>query len=266
MAHTSALLSVMIKAARLAAKSLRRDYFESDALTISRKGASDFVSQADLRAEEIIREALATARPKYGMLLEEGGEIEGSDKSNRWIVDPLDGTTNFLHGIPVFAISIGLERDRAPYAGVIYNPITDEMFYAEKGQGAYLNEKRIRVSRRDDMNEALLATGLPYQGRGSDGDRELALAETGRVLAASAGVRRFGSAAIDLAMVAQGRIDGFWERGLSPWDVTAGCVLVREAGGMVSEIAELGRPHLANSILASNGELHEQARKLILGK
>ena len=270
MAHTSAILTVMIKAARAAAKSLRRDYYEADALTVSRKGASDFVSQADLKAEEIIREILQTARPKFGLLLEEAGEIEGVDKSNRWIVDPLDGTTNFLHGIPHFAISIGLERDRQPYAGVVYNPITDEMFYAEHGQGAFKNEKRIRVSGRADTDSALVATGLPFQGRSSDEDRDRALAETGRILAKTAGIRRFGSAALDLATIAQGRFDAYWERGLSPWDVTAGCVLVLEAGGQVSEIepparSDADRPHLNGSILASNTQLHEDIRKLVIG-
>ena len=264
MAHLSALLTVMVTAARAGAKSLRRDYFEVDALQVSRKGAADFVSAADTRAEEIIVESLQKSRPKFGFLLEEGGEIEGSDNSNRWIVDPLDGTTNFLHGLSNFAISIGLERDREPFAGVIYAPITDELYYAEKGQGAYLNDKRLRVSSRKDLTECLFAHGLPYKGKAG---ADLALRETRNVLEETAGMRRFGAASLDLAMVASGKIDAYWERLLSPWDITAGAVLVREAGGIVSEIdRDSGRPHLKGEILATNGQIHEEARALLLRK
>ncbi len=263
MPHTSPLLTVMINAARDAAKVLRRDFFEVEALQVRRKGAADFVSQADMKAEEAIYQSLSKARPKYSFIMEERGEIEGSDNSNRFIIDPLDGTTNFLHGIPQFCISIGLERDREPYAGVIFAPMTDELFIAEKGSGAYCNDRRLRVSGRTDLSEALVGCGLPFKGRAG---RELALAETDRVLGATAGIRRFGSAAYDLCMTAQGRLDAYWERGLNAWDVTAGVVIVREAGGQVSTIEPgTDRPHLTPSILASNHALHEDVRKLVLG-
>ncbi len=262
MAHYSALVSVMIEAARKAARGLARDFGETQALQVTRKGIADFVSRADLRAEETIFEALSRARPKFGFVLEERGEIEGADNSNRWIVDPLDGTTNFLHGLGHFAISIGLERDRQPHAGVIYNPISDELFWAEKGEGAWLNDRRIRVSGRRDLNECLFATGLPFAGREG---REEALEETKRVLEVTAGIRRFGSAALDLAYVAAGRYDAYWERDLNAWDVAAGAVLVREAGGFVTEI-EGGKNFLtARSILAANAEVYDAAKALIEG-
>ncbi|NNE39689.1 MAG: inositol monophosphatase [Marinicaulis sp.] len=263
MPQASALMNVMITAARKAARQLNRDFGEAQALQVTRKGIADFVSKADLRAEEIIHETLSAGRSKYGFVMEERGEIEGADNSNRWIVDPLDGTTNFLHGIPHFAISIALERDRQAYAGVIYNPITEELFRAEKGEGAFLNDRRIRVSGRNELSETVFACGLPFAGMEG---RELALEETKRVLEKTAGVRRFGSAALDLAFVAAGRYDAFWERGLNIWDVAAGAAIVREAGGIVSEI-EGGNKHLsAGSIIAANGEIYDSARKLILDK
>ena len=232
MPHASALMTVMINAARKAARGLIRDFGESQALQVSRKGAADFVSRADHKAEQDIFEELSRARPKYGFIMEERGEIEGTDNSNRWIVDPLDGTTNFLHGLPHFAISIALERDRQPYAGVVFNPATDEIFWAEKGEGAYLNDRRLRVSGRDDLTACLFASGLPFAGKPG---RKEALAEAERVLEKTAGVRRFGAAALDLAFVAAGRYDAFWERDLNSWDVAAGAILVREAGGIVTD-------------------------------
>ncbi len=250
----------MIDAARKAARGLARDFGEAQALQVTRKGVADFVSKADLQAEQTIYEALAKARPKFGFVMEERGEIDGADNSNRWIVDPLDGTTNFLHGLGHFAISIALERDRQPFAGVIYNPVTDELFWAEKGQGAWLNDRRIRVSGRRDLSECLFATGLPFAGM--DG-REQALEETKRVLEVTAGIRRFGSAALDLAYVAAGRYDAYWERGLNPWDVAAGACLVREAGGLISEIEGGSNFLTAGSILATNGEVYDAAQKLV---
>lgn len=253
-------MTVMINAARKAARGLIRDFGESQALQVSRKGAADFVSRADTKAEDTLFEELSHARPKYGFVMEERGEVEGSDNSNRWIIDPLDGTTNFLHGVPQFAISIALERDRLPYAGVVFNPITDEIFWAEKGEGAYLNDRRLRVSGRDDLSACLFACGLPFAGRPG---RKRALDEAKRVLKETAGVRRFGAASLDLAYVAAGRFDAFWERDLNIWDVAAGAALVREAGGMISEI-DGGKNFLTGgSILAANPEVYEKAMALL---
>jgi len=262
MPHASALMNVMIDAARKTARGLRRDFGEAEALQVSRKGAADFVSSADLKAEQTIFEALSASRPKYGFVMEERGEIEGVDNSNRWIVDPLDGTTNFLHGLPQFAISIALERDRLPHAGVIYNPATDELFWAEKGAGAHLNDRRIRVSGRADLSQALFACGLPFKDRPG---RDEALKETEQVLKETAGVRRYGSAALDLAYVAAGRFDAFWERHLNIWDIAAGAVIVREAGGIVSEIDGGNRFLTSGSILAANSDIYDQAKQLLAG-
>jgi myo-inositol-1(or 4)-monophosphatase len=233
MPQTSPTLNVMIAAARKAARALARDFGEVENLQVSRKGPSDFVTSADLKAEKTLFEELSKGRPGYSFLMEERGAVEGSDKTHRWIVDPLDGTTNFLHGIPHFAISIGLEREGVLVAGVIYNVVRDELFWAEKGAGAYLNDKRLRVAARSDLRDALIGTGAPFHGRPG---QEQFLAEAGRVIAASAGIRRMGSASLDLAYVAAGRYDGFWERNLAPWDIAAGAVLVREAGGFATEI------------------------------
>lgn len=262
MPHASALVTVMIAAARKAGRGLARDFGEVDGLQSSKKGAADFVSAADIRSEQILFEELNKGRPKYGFLMEERGEIEGADNSNRWVVDPLDGTTNFLHGLPQFAISICLERDRQPYAGVIYNPAANELYWAEKGEGAWLNDRRLRVSGRGALDECLFATGLPFKGKPG---RAQSLKEADRVLAETAGVRRFGSAALDLAFVAAGRFDAYWERGLNCWDVGAGIVLVREAGGMVSEIEGGDKPMHAGSIIAANAEIFAAAKSLVAG-
>ncbi len=252
MAFQSALINVMEKAARKAARGLRRDFGEVENLQVSKKGPADFVSAADLRAEQILRDELTKARPGYGFLLEEEGEIAGSDRTHRWLIDPLDGTTNFLHGLPHFAISIGLEREGQLVAGLIYDPIKDELFWGEKGKGAYLNGRRLRVAARTSLDSALLATGIPFQGRPGHErlTRELA-AVTHRV----AGIRRFGSAALDLAYVAAGRYDGFWEHGLKPWDIAAGIVLVREAGGRVGTVEGAAWTPAAASILAANEDV-----------
>ena len=232
MPQASALLNVMIAAARKTARALQRDFGEVENLQISRKGPSDFVSSADLKAEKTLFEELSKARPGYGFVMEERGVVEGTDKTNRWLVDPLDGTTNFLHGIPHFAISIGLERDGVLVAGVVYNPVRDELFWAEKGAGSYLNDRRLRVAARNDMRDALIATGTPFFGKPG---HEKALKEIERVIAKTAGIRRWGAASLDLAYVAAGRFDGYWERGLNTWDIAAGAVIVREAGGVVTE-------------------------------
>src|SRR5437899_8132206 len=227
----SALINVMVKAARRAGRSLKRDLGEIEHLQVSMKGPANFVSLADKRAEEMLYQDLAKARPGYGFIGEEGGQREGSDKSHTWIVDPLDGTTNFLHGIPQFAISIGLRREDTIIAGVIYNPANDELYVAERGKGAFLNDQRLRVAGRRKLNECMIACGLPHIGRG---DLALSRAELTEIQARVAGLRRFGAASLDMAFVASGRLDGYWERDLQPWDMAAGQIIVREAGGTVS--------------------------------
>ena len=260
MAQRSALLNVMAAAATKAARGLVRDFGEIENLQVSKKGTADFVSNADRKAEKVIVRELLKARPRYGFLLEEGGEIEGTDTSNRWIVDPLDGTTNMLHGIPHFSISIALERDGEPVAGVIHEPVYDQMFWAEKGQGAYLNGRRLRVSARRSLEESLFATGIPFAGRKDHGRF---LKQLGAVMAVSAGVRRFGSAALDLAYVAAGRYEGFWEIGLHPWDLAAGIVLVREAGGFTSDFDGGNAMMASGEIIAANDRLHEKFLKIL---
>jgi len=228
----SPLMNVMVGAARKAARSLKRDFGEVENLQVSVKGPGNFVTAADRRAEETLRAELAKARPGYSFLGEESGRTEGSDKTHTWIVDPLDGTSNFLHGLPHFAISIGLEREGTIVAGLVYNPITDELFTAERGKGAFVNDKRLRVAGRKRLAEAVVACGLPHYGRG---DIELSRRELAAVQEKVAGLRRFGSAALDLAFIAAGRFDIYWERNLSPWDIAAGVILVREAGGFVTD-------------------------------
>jgi myo-inositol-1(or 4)-monophosphatase len=229
----SALLNVMIAAARKAARSLKRDFGEVEHLQVSLKGPANFVTAADQRAEEILRAELAKARPGYGFLGEEGGRQEGADKTHCWIVDPLDGTTNFLHGIPQFAISIALEREGTIVAGLVYNPANEELFMAERGKGAFLNDQRLRVAARRKLAEAVIGCGLPHLGRG---DLAQFRKEFAAVQEKVAGLRRFGAAALDLAWVAAGRLDAFWERNLSPWDMAAGLIIVREAGGFVTDL------------------------------
>jgi myo-inositol-1(or 4)-monophosphatase len=260
MAVQSALLNVMIKAARRAARALKRDFGEVENLQVSMKGPANFVTAADRRAEQILLEDLSKARPGYGFLGEEGGRREGADKTHTWIVDPLDGTTNFLHGIPHFAISIALEREDTIVAGLIYNPANDDMFTAERGKGAFFNDKRIRVAGRARLSDAVIACGLPHLGRG---DLDLSLKELGAIQPRVAGLRRFGAAALDLAFVAAGRFDGYWERDLSPWDMAAGVLLVREAGGFVTDL-DGGDSMLAKGhIVAGNETIHRDLLKLV---
>jgi myo-inositol-1(or 4)-monophosphatase len=259
-ARTSPVINVMANAARKAARGLNRDFGEVEQLQVSVKGPSDFVSTADLRAERTLKAELMRARPGYGLLMEESGTTEGNDPHHRWIVDPLDGTTNFLHGIPHFSISIGLERDGEVIAGIIYEPTRDEMFWAEKGIGAYLNDRRLRVSARRQLGEALIGTGFPFRGRPKHPGYTQTLV---RVMEATAGVRRLGSAALDLAYVAAGRYDGFWEFDLSPWDIAAGLLLVREAGGFVSDLAGGQTMMTGGDVLAANVHLHLPLAALI---
>ncbi len=261
MATRSATINVMIKAADKAARRLKRDFGEVENLQVSRKGPADFVSAADLRAEKILREELGRARPGYGFLMEESGRREATDPSGRcWVADPLDGTTNFLHGLPHFAVSIALQEGSEILAGVVYDPIKEDLFYAEKGGGAFLNDRRIRVSSRRALDSALIATGLPFKGRDQDSGLS---AELEAVMSETAGVRRWGAAALDLAYVAAGRYDGFWERGLAPWDTAAGLLLVREAGGFVTAIDGASFAFEGAGILASNDGLHQPLVRLL---
>jgi myo-inositol-1(or 4)-monophosphatase len=263
MARRSALMNVMIRAVERAARDIKRDFGEVEHLQTSKKGPGDFVSAADLRSERTLRHELHKARPSYSFLMEESGAIKGSDPDHRWLIDPLDGTMNFLHGIPHFAISVGLEQAGELVAGVVYDPIKDEMFWAEKGAGAYLNDRRMRVSSRRKLEDSLLATGITTRSGVDDAERTAFVAQIDAALGATAGVRRFGSAALDLAYVAAGRYEGFWEHHLSPWDIAAGIVLVREAGGYVSEI-DGGSDMLATgSTFAANAHLHQAIGKLL---
>lgn len=267
MVSHSGLITVMTRAARKAAPRLRRDFGEVEQLQVSRKGPADFVSMADKRAEQTIVEELRNARPDWGMLLEEGGEVEGNPDKPRWIVDPLDGTTNFLHGIPHFAISIAVE-ERGPGSrteitqALVYQPLTDESFWAEKGRGAWLHDRRLRVSSRRDLSEAVIGTGIPHCGRGDP-------ASWSKIYNAVApqvsGVRRFGSAALDLAWVAAGRMDGFWEDDLDTWDTAGGVLLVREAGGFLTDYRGSDRMFERREYLAGNGEIHTRLHKLVAG-
>jgi len=254
MAARSAVINVMARAAERAGRALVRDFGEVEQLQVSRKGPADFVSAADQKAERMVREDLQKARPDYGFLLEEGGSLPGKDTAHRWIVDPLDGTTNFLHGLPHFAISIALEREGEIVAGVVYEPIRDELFWAEKGGGAFLNHQRLRVSNRRNMADALIATGIPFKGHG---DSPTFLAQLQAVMPVVSGVRRWGAASLDLAYVAAGRFDGYWEKDLKPWDIAAGSLLVTEAGGFVSEITGHKNYLTGASILAANPFLHD---------
>ncbi|MDT2021009.1 inositol monophosphatase family protein [Methylocella sp. CPCC 101449] len=257
----SALMNVMTAAAVKAGRGLKRDFGEVENLQVSIKGPGDFVSAADRKAERVLRDELAKARPGYSFLMEESGEIVGSDTTHRWIIDPLDGTTNFLHGLPVFAISLALEREGQLVAGLVYNPISDDMFVAEKGQGSWHNNRRLRVAARSDISEALMGTGVPHLGKASAHPKFKA--ELSSVMARVHNIRRMGAAALDLAFVAAGRLDGFWERSLQPWDTAAGIVLVREAGGFVSD-ADGGNDMLdKGSVCAGNETMQRQLLALI---
>ena len=256
----SPLMTVMTDAVMKASRSLKRDFGEVENLQVSRKGPGDFVTAADRKAEKILREALEKARPGYGFILEESGVIEGTDTSHRWHVDPLDGTTNFLHGLPQFAISVGLERDGQVVAGVIYDPAKDELFIAEKGKGAYPNNRRIRVAARNELADAVVACGLPHIGRGDHG---LFLREMAAVMGHVGGLRRWGAAALDMAYVACGRFDGYWERGVNSWDIAAGILMIREAGGYVSDADGGPNPLATGSIACGNEIVHRDLVKAL---
>ena len=256
----SANLNVMMKAARRAGRSLVKDFQEVENLQVSAKSAGDFVSRADIAAEKIIKEELTEARPTYGWLGEESGEIAGQDPTRRWIVDPLDGTTNFLHGLPHWAVSIALEHKGQIVSGVVFDAAKDEMFVAEKGKGAWMNDRRIRVSDRHRMIESIYATGLPFAGRTDLPETLRALAQ---LLPTCAGVRRWGAASLDLAYVAAGRYDGFWESRLNIWDIAAGIVLAREEGALIEGMAKGTQPQDTSDVLCATEVQFEQFAKLI---
>jgi len=258
-----ALINVMAKAAEKAGRGLSRDFGEVAHLQVSRKGPADFVSNADMKAQKILREELMKARPSFGFLGEESdGQAQVSpDAIDRWIVDPLDGTTNFLHGVPHWAVSIAAEHKGEIVAGMIYNPVTDEMFWAERGVGAYCGNSRLRVSARTDLSECLIATGLPFKA--SKKDDVKVLCELGAVMPKVAGIRRAGSAALDMAYVAAGRFDGYWEDGLGPWDIAAGVVIVKEAGGFVAPLAADGNPVHDGAVIASNAAIHDRLLRIL---
>ena len=258
----SALINVIFKASEKAARGLVRDFGEVENLQISRKGVADFVSNADMDAEKTIRFELAKARPGWGFIMEESGEIAAEEEdAPTWIVDPLDGTTNYIHGIPHFCISIAatdkpLNKGGKVVAAGIFDPMRNEFFFAEQGKGAFLNDRRIRVSGRRNMADCLFATGAPFLGRGTAEDHDLFRAELGAIMASTSGIRRMGAAALDLAWVAAGRFDGFWERGLSLWDIAAGVLIIREAGGFVSDFAARDRALASGDIVAANSHCH----------
>ena len=256
----SANLNLMLKAARRAGKSLVKDFREVENLQVSTKGPGDFVSKADREAERMIKEDLMGARPTYGWLGEESAPEAGADPTRRWIVDPLDGTTNFLHGMPHWAISIALEHKGEIVSAVVFDAAKDEMFWAEKGAGAWMNERRLRVSGRRQMHEAVFATGVPF---GAKKTLPVMLADLARLMPACAGVRRWGAASLDLAYVAAGRFDGYWERELQAWDIAAGILLVKEAGGMVQAVREGDDILEKGAVLCSNDPLFAQFSKII---
>ncbi|CUH81260.1 Inositol-1-monophosphatase [Tritonibacter multivorans] len=256
----SANLNIMLKAARKAGRSLVKDFREVENLQVSSKGAGDFVSRADIMAEKILKEELMGARPTYGWLAEEGGADEGQDPTRRWIVDPLDGTTNFLHGLPHWAISIALEHKGKIVAGVIFDAAKDEMFFAEKGTGAWMNETRIRVSDRHRMIESIFATGVPFGGRA---DLPETLKDLARIMPTCAGVRRWGSAALDMAYVAAGRYEGYWERSLNAWDVAAGEIIVKEAGGFCQAMDAEDEVVESGTVLCGNEVIFDTFAKII---
>ena len=258
----SALLNVMVSAVTKAGRSLSRDFLEVEHLQVTRKGPGDFVSAADLRSEEILRDELEKARPGYSFLMEEGGRVEGSDSSHCWIIDPLDGTTNFLHSVPLFGVSLALEIREELVAGVVYNPVTEELFTAERGQGAWFNDRyRLRVSGRERLNESLIGCSIPCL---SKEDHPEFISRQRVLMSQVSGIRSFGSAALGLAWLSAGRVDGYYETGLSPWDIAAGMLLVRESGGLISE------PHPDKSIyetgclIAGNSRIHDELRRIVL--
>lgn len=258
MALRSPLMNVMTKAAEKAGRALLRDFGEVERLQVSQKGPADFVSQADTKAENIIKEELQKARPGYGFMMEETAQVR-PDTEYTWIVDPLDGTSNFLHGIPHWAVSIALAKGEQIIAGVVFEPVRDEMFWGEKGTGAFLNAHRLRVSARRNLHESLIATGIPFKGH----EPPSFMTELNNVMPKVAGIRRMGAASLDLAYVAAGRYEGYWERGLKAWDIAAGTMLVKEAGGYVGSFKKADNPVFTGDIVASNEKLQRALCELV---
>ena len=248
----SPLINVMIKAAKKASRGLRRDFNELENLQVMTKGPANFVTAADIRTQNTIYDELSYAKPDWSFIMEESKPIRGSNPNSKFIIDPIDGTTNFMHGNPNFAISIAAEIDNKLEAALIYSPITDEMFIAERGKGAFLNDKRIRVASRKKLSESILITGIPHLGRG---DIDLFLREMKILIPEVAGIRRSGSAALDLAWVAAGRYDAFWERGLASWDIAAGILMIKEAGGYVQGINGKDSDMWDGNIISGNEDI-----------
>ena len=248
----SSLIQVMVGAVRKGCKGVARDFGEVTELQVSKKGPGDFVTAADKRVEAALLEELLRVRPGYGFLGEESGEIIGSDKTHRWIVDPIDGTTNFMHGIPHFACTVALEREGEIVAGVTFNPVTNDLYWAEKGKGAYHNDRRLRVSSRKVLEDSLIATGLPFIGKAGHAQ---ALKELHQIMQRTVGIRRMGACSLDLAYVAAGQYDGYWERGLNAWDMAAGLLLIQEAGGTFSAIDNDDSPLTTGTLVCGNLDL-----------
>ena len=256
----SALLNVMINAAKKASIKIRRDFNELENLQVSTKGPGDFVTSADIRTQKIIIDELTKAKPDWSFLAEEKTNQKTNENNNRFIIDPIDGTTNFMHGNPNFAISIAAEVDNKLEAGIVYCPIFDELFFAERGKGAFLNDRRLRVAKRNKLSDSVVVTGIPHIGRGN---KEQFIEEIDQIISEVAGIRRSGSAALDLAWVAAGRYDAYWEYGLSLWDIAAGIIILKEAGGFVDFFEEDKNAPLKKNIIASNSFIHEELRELI---
>ncbi len=256
-------INLITKACMKASRSLIRDFGEIENLQVSAKGPGDFVSSADKRTEKIIIEELNKAHPEYGIITEESGIINKSNTEKRWIIDPIDGTMNFLNGIPQFAISIGYEENNEILCGVIFNPIMNEFFCAEKGNGAFLNNSRIRVSNKKRIQEALLVTGGPKQ---TSKIKDKIFSEYTFLSNKVSNVRKFGSAALDMAYVACGRFDGYWQRELNYWDIAAGIILVKEAGGFVDFFEQDSNSPMKKNILASNSNIHQKLQDFLIKK
>ena len=262
MSYSSPHINTMLTAARKAGKKLVRDFGEVENLQVSIKGVSNFVSAADIQSEKILINELSRAYPDYDILAEEAGEIKNSKNDNplKWIIDPLDGTTNFLFGIPHFAISIALHKNGETLSGIVYNPITDDLFWAVKGKGAFCNNKRLRVSVREKFGSCTIGTGIPHKGLK---DHEEYIVGLTKIMENAAAIRRFGTASLDLVYVAAGKFDGYWENNLNIWDIAAGALIVTEAGGRVTDFRGMNGYLESGNIVSSNFKIHDELLRLI---